>query len=155
MSRLKPHKLHVQFLNGIGKSGLQLPRRYTLTHSDLTGDLFLSIGLDYDRQATSGWYIRLMRDEVLAEWVKTESGHALHVYCHVSGGLTFGPAIMRYSIFQHELPLALEALRYGDAGLYDTHPELDQAPIWVHFRSTRRRYQHDERWGTPGEYRIR
>jgi len=28
-----------------------------------------------------------MRDEVLAEWKGTDDGPALHVYCHVSGGL--------------------------------------------------------------------
>jgi hypothetical protein len=154
MSRLNPQKLHVNYLPGVDDTGPLLPRRYTLTHSDATGDLFLSVGPDYDREATSGWYIRLMRDEVLAEWQETGSGHSLHLYCHVSGGLAFGPAGWRYRIFRHELPLVLEALRYGDAGLYAAHPELDRAPIWVHFHSTRRRYRRDERWGTPGEYQI-
>ena len=155
MGRLNPGKLHIRFLDNVSKSSPLLPRRYTLTHSDLTGEMFLSIGLDYDRQATSGWYIRLMRDEVLAEWQETGLGHSLHLYCHVSGGLVFGPAGIRYRIFQHELPLALEALRFGDAGLYAAHPELDRAPIWVHFHSTRRRYRRDERWGAPGEYQLR
>ena len=39
------------------------------------------------RAQISGWYTRLMRDEVLAEWLEDEDGPALHVYCHVSGGL--------------------------------------------------------------------
>jgi hypothetical protein len=153
MSRLNPAKLHVCFLPGADQEGLLLPRRYTLTHSDATGDLFLAIGPDYDRAAISGLYTRLMRDEVLAEWQRTARGPSLHLYCHVSGGLSFGPAGWRYRIFQHELPLVLQAMRYGDDALYTADPALDAAPIWVHFRATQRRYQLTERWGTPADYR--
>ena len=49
MRRLKPEKLHVQLANGTTPAGPVAGRRYTLTHSDATGDLFLTIGLDYDR----------------------------------------------------------------------------------------------------------
>jgi hypothetical protein len=130
-----------------------MPRRYTLTHSDVTGDLFLTVGSEYDREQISGWYTRLMRDEVLAEWLEDEDGPSLHVYCHVSGGLAFGMAGWRYAIFRHELPLVLEAFRYGDRRLFESHPELDGAPIRVHFQATRRRYRRLERWGSPAEYR--
>jgi hypothetical protein len=153
MNRLRPEKLHVRWIEGITADGPIAPRRYTLTHSDATGDLFLTIGADYDRKQISGWYTRFMRDEVLAEWREDADGPALHVTCHVSGGLVFGPASWRYAIFQRELPLVLEAFRHGDRALYAVHPELDQAPIKVHFRSTRRRYRGMERWGTPADYR--
>jgi hypothetical protein len=152
VSRLNPDKLHVEFLPGAGERGPLIPRRYTLTHSDATGDLFLAIGADYDEQAISGLYTRLMRDEVLAQWQESDRGPSLHLYCHVSGGLAFGPAGWRYRIFQHELPLVLEAMRFGDASLYDAHPALDDSPIWVHFRARQRRYQRTERWGSPADY---
>ena len=155
MSRLRPEKLHVTFAGGVTPQGPASPRRYTLTHSDATGDLFLAIGSAYDRKQISGWYTRLMRDEVLAEWREDREGLALHVYCHVSGGLAFGPASWRYAIFQQELPLVLEAFRYGDRKLYEAYPELDQAFIRVHFRSSNRRYHRVERWGTPADYRLR
>jgi hypothetical protein len=61
---------------------------------------------------------------------------------------------MRYRIFQHELALVLEAFRYGDGRLFEARPELDQAPIWIRFHSTNRRYRKTERWGTPAEYRV-
>ncbi|MGD9049024.1 MAG: staygreen family protein [Anaerolineae bacterium] len=48
----------------------------------------------------------------------------------------------------------LEAYRYGDRTLFAAHPELDRAPIRVHFRSSRRRYRRRERWGTPADYRL-
>jgi hypothetical protein len=153
MSRLKPKKLHVRFVPGTTPEGPIIPRRYTLTHSDATGDLFLTIGADYDRQQISGWHTRLLRDEVLAEWLKDKDGLALHVHCHVSGGLVFGPAGWRYAIFQHELPLVLEAFRFGDRRLFETQPELDQSPIWVKFHASQSRYNRTEQWGILADYR--
>jgi hypothetical protein len=94
-----------------------------------------------------------MRDEVLAEWKDDDDGPALHVYCHVSGGLVFGTAGWRYAIFRHELPLVLEAFRYGDRAIFAAHPELDGAPIRIHFSARQRRYRRVERWGTLGDYR--
>ncbi len=154
MSRLNPSKLRVRYLVGADGWGPVPPRRYTLTHSDATGELYLSIGYDYDQEAVSGLYTRFMRDEVLAEWQESQDGPSLHLYCHVSGGLVLGPAGWRYRIFQRELPLVLQALRYGDSGLYQAHPALDDAPIWVHFRATRRRYRRTERWGRPADYQL-
>ena len=151
MSRLRPEKLHVTFGSRVGPAGPIAQRRYTLTHSDSTGDLFLTVAEAYDQKQISGWYTRFMRDEVLAEW-KAGENPSLHVYCHVSGGLVLGPAGWRYQIFQRELPLVLEAFRYGDAALFDAHPALDQAPIWVHYRATQRRYQKSELWGVPADY---
>lgn len=154
MSRLRPEKLHVQFRSGVAPTGPIMPRRYTLTHSDATGDLFLTVGTEYDRKQISGWYTRLMRDEVLAEWREDEEGPALHVYCHVSGGLILGTARWRYEIFRHELPLVLEAFRFGDRQLFEVHPALDKAPIRIHFAATQRRYRRVERWGTPADFRL-
>ncbi len=93
-----------------------------------------------------------MRDEVLAEWREDTNGTALHVCCHVSGGLVFGSARWRYAIFQRELPLVLEALRFGDRKLFEAQPELDRAPIYVHFQATQPRYNRTEGWGVPADY---
>lgn len=154
MSRLNPEKLHVQFASGTDLEGPVVPRRYTLTHSDVTGDLYLTVGPEYDQRQISGWYTRLMRDEVLAGWREEEGGPALHVHCHVSGGLVAGSARTRLAIFRREMPLVLEALRYGDRRLFQARPALDQSPIWVHFHATQRRYDRVERWGVPADYRL-
>jgi hypothetical protein len=151
--RLHPEKLHVRFLPGTTPQGPILPRCYTLTHSDATGDLFLTIGPEHDREQISGLYTRLMRDEVLAEWGDEEDGPALHVHCHVSGGLVVGSAGWRYAIFRRELPLVLESFRLGDGALFEAHPKLDRAAILVHFHATRRRYDQAQSWGTPADYR--
>jgi hypothetical protein len=152
MARLKPDKLHVSFAEGTMAVGPVTPRRYTLTHSDVTGDLFLTVGSDYDLEQVSGWYTRLMRDEVLAEWLEGDRGPELHVHCHVSGGLVLGPSRFRFQIFQRELPLVLEAIRYGDKSLFESHRHLDSAPILVHFHAKEPRYGRVEEWGTPADY---
>ena len=153
MSRLKPEKLFVKYLFGANSKGPVTPRRYTLTHSDVTGDLFLSVGGDYDRESTSGFYTRFMRDEVLAEWCEDENGFSLHVYCHVSGGLILGRARWRLSIFRREMPIVLEAIRYGDKEFFSNHPDLDNSPIIVHFQSSNNKYNKIEEWGALRDYR--
>ncbi len=154
MSRLNPAKLYVSWRQGVLAQGPISPRRYTLTHSDATGDLYLTIGADYDRGQVSGLYTRLMRDEVLAEWVTGAAGPELHVYCHVSGGLVFGSAAMRDAIFRRELPLVFEAFRYGDRALCAAQRQLDRSPVIVHFRSHRARYDRVEAWGVLADYRT-
>jgi hypothetical protein len=152
MSQLKPEKLQVTFLENISREDPVVPRAYTLTHSDRTGDLFLTIGAVYNQPQISGWYTRLMRDEVLAEW-QFENEPSLHVHCHVSGGFLFGSAGWRYAIFRQHLPLVLEAFRYGDHEFFESHPELDNAVVWVHFHAAQDRFDRTENWGTFIEYR--
>jgi len=154
MSQLNPNKLQVRLRHGAVPANLQTPRRYTLTHSDLTGDLFLVIGADYDHRAISGLYTRLMRDEVLAEWISVETGPALHVYCHVSGGLVFGSPGWRNEILHYHMPQVLQSIRQGDRALFEAQPELDRAPVLVHFRASQARYHRREDWGVIGDYRL-
>jgi len=153
MQRLNPEKLHVKYLAGAGPEQLTLPRCYTLTHSDRTGDLFLSIGRDYDTRQTSKLYTRLMRDEVFAELSSVASNFSFRVFCHVSGGFIIGTAKWRYKIFQSELPLVLESIRYGDQVLFEHNPELDNAPVFIHLESHDRRFNKVENWGTLAKYK--
>jgi hypothetical protein len=153
MERLNPEKLHVTYLTGATPEELILPRRYTLTHSDRTGELFLSIGAEYETKQISKLYTRLMRDEVLAELTDDEDNLIFRVYCHVSGGFVLGTAKWRYNIFQSELPLVLEAIRYGDKTLFEQNPQLDNTPVLMHFKSTDIRFNKVENWGTMADYR--
>ena len=153
MERLNPDKLHVTYLAGTTPENLILPRHYTLTHSDRTGHLFLSIGGKYETKQVSRLYTRLMRDEVLAEFAKEEDSLAFRVHCHVSGGFVLGTAKWRYNIFRYELPLVLEAIRYGDRTLFEQNPELDNAPVLIHFKSTDIRFNKVENWGSMADYR--
>lgn len=153
VERLAPEKLHVTYLPGCTPDDLDFPRRYTLTHSDRTGELYLSIGTEYNRKQISGLYTRLMRDEVIAELITDEKGPEFRIYCHVSGGFVIGTAGWRYDIFHRELRLVLEALRCGDNALFQHNRELDNAPVKVLFRSKDRRFAKVEDWGVMGDYR--
>jgi hypothetical protein len=153
MTHLDPVKLHVSFVDGIRTDDPITPRAYTLTHSDMTGDLFLTIGPSYNRKQVSGLYTRFMRDEVLAQWEEDDE-LALHVHCHVSGGLVFGFSRWRDSIFRYHLPMVLEAFRYGDRRLVDKHPQLASAPVKVHFHAWQKRLSKCEVWGIFDDYRL-
>jgi hypothetical protein len=153
MERLSPEKLHVTYLNGVTPEALTLPRFYTLTHSDFTGELFLSVGNQYNTKQITGLYTRLMRDEVLAELSDEGDSLVFRVYCYVSGGFVLGTAKWRYNIFQSELSLALEAIRYGDRTLFEQNQKLDDAPVIIHFQSTDSRFDRVEDWGTMAKYR--
>ena len=148
MEKLNPEKLHVEFTTGVTSTDPIIGRKYTLTHSDLTAELFLTIGLEYDYDKTTK-----MRDEVLAEWRMQNDEVILYGYVYVDG--RFGPmtSAIRDAIFRRELPLALEAIRYGDNEFFVAHPELDKAPIWIQFESSYPQYNKVEKWGTPKDYK--
>lgn len=93
-----------------------------------------------------------MRDEVLAELAGAGNEYVLDVYCHVSGGLVLGTARFRYKIFHSELPLVIEAIRYGDKDLYDNNSFLDKAGIKIHFQSKSKEYNKVENWGSVSDY---
>ena len=55
----------------------------------------------------TGWYVRLLRDEVLAEWQLDGPSPTLHVHCHVSGQERWlAPPHLRNYIFKREMALA-------------------------------------------------
>jgi hypothetical protein len=153
MKRLNPKKLHVTYLTGTTLEELIVPRCYTLTHSDRTGKFFLSIGSEYDTKQISGLYTKLMRDEVLAELSYEGDSLVFRVYCHVSGGFVVGTAKWRYNIFQSELPLVLETIRYGDRSIFEQEPNLDTVPVLVQFKSTDSRFNKVETWGIMADFR--
>lgn len=148
MERLNPDKLYVDFRSGITKTEPVIGRKYTLTHSDITADLFLAIGLQFAYDKVSA-----MRDEVLAEWRTYNGFPFLYVYVHVDGEFGSVGSAVRNEVFRRELPLALEAIRYGDRRFFAAHPDLDNAQIWIHFDSANPEYNRFENWGTPNDYK--
>jgi hypothetical protein len=146
-------RLHVKFAEDVLRVGSLTPRRYTLTHSDRTGDLFLTIGHEYDRAALRRLQVRLERDEVLGEWVLADDGPRLDLHMMAQGGLSvFGTGAMRRDIFRRYRSMVLGAMRHGDGAFAEAHPELDQAPVVArfHWRDDRR---DTEPWSTWGDYR--
>ncbi|TGB03432.1 staygreen family protein [Halobacillus salinus] len=147
MKRLQPEKLFVEWRNGVGWNAPVEGRKYTLTHSDETGELFLTIGTTYAFDK-----ITPMRDEVLAEWRLLGGCPVLYVFVDVDGE-SAGLAAVRNAVFVRELPLALEAMRYGDRCLFLWEPCFDVAPVLVRFHSADPRFNRLECWGVVGDYR--
>jgi hypothetical protein len=151
LGRLNPDKLFVEYRDGIGPAWPIIPRLYTLTHSDITAELFLTVGYKhaYDK-------ITSMRDEVLAEWVPYGADHvALLASVYVDSEKGLEASAFRNTIFVRELPLALEAIRYGDRQLFDAFPYLDDAPVFIRFTSKYPQFNRLERWGNISDYRVR
>lgn len=140
----------MEFRDGVTITEPLIDRCYTLTHSDLTADLFLTIGLSF---ATDR--VNAIKDEVLGEWALTESGIIYNIYLDVDGQCNnFATIAKRNDIFRRELPLALEAIRYGDRLLFLSHPELNICPILVYFISIYPQFYKIENWGTFSNYTI-
>jgi hypothetical protein len=147
VAQLNTGKLHVTYTDLVDPEKLDIPRKYTLTHSDSTGELYLTIGIEYDFKQISGWYTRFMRDEVLAEWLLSNENFELHLYLHVSGGFTFGWASLRDKIFRFHLPMVLKAFRHGDDSIFQSNPNLNDSSIYVHFNSKNKKYNKIENYG--------
>ncbi|KAJ0805748.1 putative staygreen protein [Helianthus annuus] len=143
-------KLKVLFL-GVDekKHPGNLPRTYTLTHSDITSKLTLAISQNINNSQLQGWYNKFYRDEVVAEWRKVKEHMSLHVHCHISGGhfLLDLFARLRFFIFTKELPLVLKAFAHGDGNLLNNYPDLQEALVWVYFHSNIPEFNRVECWG--------
>ncbi|XP_057977983.1 protein STAY-GREEN homolog, chloroplastic-like [Malania oleifera] len=144
-SKLKVLFLGVDEMKHPGK----LPRTYTLTHSDVTSKLTLAISQTINNSQLQGWYNKLQRDEVVAEWKKVKGKMSLHVHCHISGGhfLLDLCAKLRFFIFCKELPVVLRAFVHGDVNLLNNYPDLQEALVWVYFHSSIPEFNRVECWG--------
>ena len=148
LSKFNTDMLHVNFGMGTSETKPIIPRKYTLTHSDVTGELFLTIAAKYDYDKITD-----MRDEVLAEWIMINNEYALMINVMVDKEKNPIMSAVRNSIFAKELPLALSALRYGDREFFRENPSLDKAPIYVKFNSVYPMFNRLELWGTPSDYK--
>ncbi|WP_369522648.1 staygreen family protein [Guptibacillus hwajinpoensis] len=137
----------VTYRDGMYGNKCVLGRKYTLTHSDITGELFLTIGKEYaiDR-------ISFIRDEVLGSF-RNDCGLYYYAYVLVGDPTEEGREQVRNRIFRKELPGALSAIRVGDTELFQTYPELDDVPIWIYFDSNEEQWEAYEYYGSFREYR--
>ena len=144
MSNFNPGRLKVEYRDGVTATGPFIPRNHTLTHSDLTGELFLTIGTQFAWDTIN----TKMRDEVLGEWKKQGNMVYYNVYVLINKEDDLEMATRRNEVFRRELPLAITAIRYGDRDLFALYPQLDNAPVVVNFMSTYPHLSKQECWGT-------
>lgn len=147
MSKFIPEKLFVEYKDLKESNIPKEKRKYTLTHSDETGDLFLSIGEEYDYEKTNE-----TRDEVFAEWNKKDAVDVLNVVLQVSVDSNITKTVIRDKIFREELSLVLEAIMYGDRQFLKENSNLYDAPVIIKFKSEILKYNKVEQWGIVSDY---
>ena len=69
MKKIDPSKVHAELRDRVSPISPILDRKYTVTHSDETADLFVTIGRHYADDK-----IGPTRDEVLLAYESTETG---------------------------------------------------------------------------------
>lgn len=148
LSKFQPERLSVEYRDGVTATAPIIPRRYTLTHSDTTGQLFLTLGTHY------AWdLLNPIRDEVLGTWMPNGSCFCVYVYID-HGEFDERTAKKRNEVFRRELPLALTAIRYGDRFLFAKYPALDDASLIIHFVSSYPPFARQENWGTFRNFSV-
>lgn len=145
-----PQKLFLELQDEEYNDNNFIPRRYTLTHSDDTGQMFLMVGKDYDYSKING--VNEVNDEVLAEWEMEGDEYVLKVYIEVDENSDLTQTVERDRIFREELPLALKAIVYGDRTFLDKHEFLKDSSVVINFKSKLPEYNKVENWGTIKDY---
>ena len=150
MKEFMKEKLNIEVNDLLLENANIQNRFYTLTHSDETGELFLFIDTKYREDKFSKH-----RDEVISCWKEIDNKYILEVYLCIDGHDNIGDIEKRDIIFRKELPLALEAIVYGDKGIFLGNKSLIDSPIIVYFNSSNPKYNKIERWGQVSDYLIK
>lgn len=149
MRELSPHKVFVQYRDVMNPYEPVRDRKYTITHSDITAELFVFIAKNYaEDQYTK------MRDEVRIAWEQYKKGLVLIGAVIVDGNGVIGNAYIRNKIFYNEMPTALQALRQADRFLFDKEQNLDNTPVFIHFISSNPIYDKTYEFGVIGNYKA-
>ncbi|MDQ0268597.1 staygreen family protein [Cytobacillus purgationiresistens] len=124
-------------------------RKYTLTQSDSSNDIFLTIGHNYDYEAIKP----TQRDELLAEWIPQMGQYVLLGKVHISNG-EFDEhfAKIRYMIYEREADLGLTAILFGDREFLSNYPWLLNSPIYVQFHSNYPEFNKLQYYGTARQF---
>ncbi len=147
MRELNPQKVFVQYRDIMNPYEPVRDRKYTITHSDTTADLFVFISKNYAEDQ-----ITKMRDEVRIVWGHYNNELALIGTVTVDGNGIPGNSLIRNNIFYKEMPTALQALRQADRFLFEKYYNLDNTPVYIHFISSNPIYKKTYNFGTIGTY---
>ena len=144
MKELDPKKVFVQYRDAVRPYEPVSNRKYTITHSDKSGELFVFIAENYAKDQ-----ITTMRDEVSISWEKNEKGFFLFGSVLVDGENVF----IRNTIFYNEMPTALQALRQADRFLFENQPSLDNSQVFIKFISSTPFFNKIYNFGAIGNYK--
>lgn len=144
-----PNKLETTFVEPITLYSPIKGRKYTLTHSDDTGMMFLTISNEYDYSAIN----QDLRDEILGTWKIYDNSYKLFLYAYI-GDLDYFASLAKYNAFKYHMNSALQAIIYGDKELLKKSPELVNSPIYIKFDSYIQIFNNYEFYGYIKDYII-
>ena len=147
--RFNPDKLKSTFVEPITLYGPIKDRKYTLTHSDDTGMMFLTVANEYDYSAIN----QDLRDEILGIWKTYYNSYNIFFYAYI-GDLNYFDALYRYNIFKSHINSALQSVIYGDRELLKKYPKLLNTPIYIKFDSSIPIFNNYEFYGYVNDYII-
>jgi len=147
LSEPSPYMIFAQYRNKIEPYQPVPGRKYTITHSDITGHIYVFISDDYAEDSITD-----MREEVRLEWQKTRHGYVLTGSVRVDLNGYEQASKNRSERFYVEMPKTLQALRYADRFLFRRYPVLDSAPVLIQFISDNPLYHKSYDFGRIGTY---
>lgn len=143
-----PNKLETTFVEPMTPYGPIEGRKYTLTHSDETGMIFLDIAREYNYNMIN----EDLRDELLGRWnLIDDSFYTLIFYAYV-GYIDYYTALEKYNSFKYHMEIALQAVVYGDRELFNKYTNLLNSPIYVKFESSIPMFDGYEFFGNINDY---
>lgn len=146
--KFNPNNLETTFVEPMTPLGPIKNRKYTLTHSDQTSMMFLTIANFHDYAAIN----KVLRDELLGVWKVAEDNiYRVYFYAYV-GETNFITSSIKYGAFKYHMRLALEAIFYGDRHLFIKNPNLLDTPIVVKFDSSIPVFDNYESYGYVKDY---
>lgn len=120
--------LEVEFKSDINNRNLR-DRKYTLTHSDETGQRYLFIGDKFAEDKYSK-----LRDEVVGQWSKKHARCELRIMCTLNSEQSLYSEEKRYEIFKRHMPRAIIAIVNGDKEYIKDNSLLDY-DVYVYYLS--------------------
>lgn len=127
-------------------------RKYRLTHSEVTGTWFVSIGTHFsDITSKNGLY-----DVIQAEWTTKMGEYILLGKINMkSVECEDKLAQVRYMIYQKDLPKLIALIVEADKQFLSYHPLLLDAPIHIEFDAARPEFYQTLIIGTPRKFLIK
>jgi len=143
MSTFESSRVSVEFRDHVTLASPIYNRTYTITHSDDTGELFVTIGKDYAYDK-----VEELRDEVLVKIKQIDGQLMFYGTVLINDEGEDRNLEIRNEIFLRELPLAMEALKEADRAFFEQHPMTLDLPVCVWFQSTEEKYNKFYNFGT-------
>lgn len=148
--RLVPLLLPITYENADIITEFELPRKYTSTHNDLTKEVYISIGHNYNQFLLNSEEALVNETQVVGKWKRIKCNkYEIHLTVLVSTEKN-PQAEIRNRIFCQELGYVLEGIAFAETALLNTYKYLNNAKIFIHFKSIDPLYNRTEYWHRLG-----